>query len=421
MAFAEIENLLKQRMGLDAASIGPSAIARAVQERQASRRLENADAYWDCVRDSEVELQELIEAVIVPETWFFRDREVFVALARVVEAVRRLRDSGRVLRLLSLPCSTGEEPYSMAMALLADGVPDDGFRIDAVDISALAIDKARRGFYGRNSFRGNDLRFRDRFFDATEQGYRLQDRVKATVDFQRGNLFAPGFLPGAGRYHIVFCRNLLIYFDRPTQDRALAVLGQLLAPEGILFVGPAETGLLLQHGFASARLPLAFAFRKAPSAPEPAPTSGTALREARRRARAPVPMPPFPRRPPALPPIAAPPGRPRPAATALPAPSLDDAFRLADQGRLGEALRLCEAHVRLQGPSARSFQLMGLVHDATDHPRQAADCYRRALYLEPNHPEILAHLAVLLETQGDADGARRLHERLRRVQGRRGG
>src|SRR4029077_16565897 len=112
------------------------------------------------------------------------------------------------------------------------------------------------------SFRGQDLGFRDRHFDATAEGYRLSETVRRQVRFQQGNLFADDLLPGVAIYDVIFCRNVLIYFDRTTQDRALAVLNRLLHAKGVLFVAPAETGLPSSHGLASTNEPLAFAFRK---------------------------------------------------------------------------------------------------------------------------------------------------------------
>src|SRR6185295_15015300 len=163
------------------------------------------------------------------------------------------------LRLLSLPCSTGEEPYSMVMSLFDAGIPADAFRVDAVDISTRVIAQAGRGVYGKNSFRGKELAFRDRHFEPMVHGYRLNEAVRTPVHFQQGNLFAADFLPGAEIYDVVFCRNVLIYFDRSTQDRALRVLNRLLRDKGVLFVAPAETSLPASHGLVSTNEPLAFA------------------------------------------------------------------------------------------------------------------------------------------------------------------
>ena len=109
-------DFLKERIGLDVASVGEAIIERAVRQRSQALQGLSADQYWQRLQTSSEEQQALIEAVIVPETWFFRYPESFATLARL--AVTRLGEIKhmRALRILSLPCSTGEEPYSIAMA-----------------------------------------------------------------------------------------------------------------------------------------------------------------------------------------------------------------------------------------------------------------------------------------------------------------
>jgi chemotaxis protein methyltransferase WspC len=172
MTFARFEQLLERTMGLNAASIGAAAIERAVRARLAACKLEDADAgrYWQQVQRSPEELQALVEEVVVPETWFFRDPQAFAAMTHIITKEWLPAHASGVLRLLSLPCSTGEEPYTMAMALIDAGVPCDRFMIDAVDISGEALARARRGVYGGNSFRGQNLSFRDRHFERLERG-----------------------------------------------------------------------------------------------------------------------------------------------------------------------------------------------------------------------------------------------------------
>lgn len=425
------EPLLKAAMGLDAASIGSAAIQRAVRERFSACKLKDIHAYWDHLHASKTELQELIEAVIVPETWFFRDRGAFAALARLAQNEwPRSRPDG-VIRLLSLPCSTGEEPYSMVMALADSGLPLHRLHVDAVDISGRALAYAQHGVYTKNSFRGNDFGFRDRHFTpAPHHGHRLADAMRQPVHFLQGNLIDAHFLPGVEIYDVIFCRNLLIYFDRATQDHVVAVLARLLAANGFLFVGPSETALLQAHGFESAKMPMSFAFRKA----------GTVPRESKAHA---VPSPKrAPPRPKAVSPAPArPPRHDRPAGQKVGAikeavvqkqeavavkphsppaaktqPPLHEAEQLANQGKLAQAMEYCEKHVREHGPSAEAFSLMGLVHDAAGREQQAHQSYRRALYLEPTHHETLIHLAVLLEKQGDKAAAQVLYARAKRTQ-----
>ena len=409
---ADFENLLKVSIGLNAASIGPSAIERAVQERLAACNLGDRQAYWESLGVSDTELQELIDAVVVPETWFFRDSESFAALARLVREDWLQTPGDGVLRLLSLPCSTGEEPYSMAMALLDASIPADRFRVDAVDISTRALAQAARAVYGRNSFRGHELGVRDRHFEVTAQGYHVSDAVRQQVCLRHGNLFAADFLPGVEVYDVIFCRNVLIYFDRATQDRAIVVLTRLLKAKGVLFVAPAETALPSAQGFVSTNMPLAFAFRRAAAVRlKPKKTPHPVERpSARRPLTKPVPL----HRAPAT--SAAPAAASRTGLAVEKASDISEAMRLADQGHFVEAATCCAEHLRRHGPSGTAFYLMGLVRDATGNQHEAVSYYRKALYLEPNHGEAQIHLALLMEKQGDTAGAQVLRNRARRLE-----
>ena len=296
-ALEDFDRLLKQTMGLDIASIGASALERAVQERQRECSVDDTRAYLDRVRASKDELQALIETIVVPETWFFRDQAAFAALVRFVREEWLPTHADGCLRLLSVPCSTGEEPYSMAMALLDANVPPGRFRIDAIDICERSLAHARRGIYGKGSFRGDVTAYRERYFEPVAGGHALSGAVRPQVNFQQGNLLNAGFLPGADIYDVVFCRNLLIYFDRATQDQAVSVLDRLLTPKGILFAGSSESGVFVNHRFSSAKLPMAFAFRKGRPIAAPKPPanrhedSRTSLPAGRLRASAPVGLP----------------------------------------------------------------------------------------------------------------------------------
>jgi chemotaxis protein methyltransferase WspC len=400
MSISRLAGLLQRTIGLDAASIGTSAIERAVQTRRGVCNLATANLYWDLASSSEAELQRLVEEVVIPETWFFRDREAFAALTQYALEEWSQERTEEPRRLLSVPCSTGEEPYSMAMALLDAGLTAESFRIDAVDVSTRAIACAHEARFGRNSFRGADLGFRERHFERVGTDYRVADAVRRQVEFRQGNLFSGEGLPGVATYHAVFCRNLLIYFDRAGQDHAVRALRQLLAPGALLFVGPSESALLLSHDFVSMKMPLAFAFRERLQTEPTSPTI-VAVVGAPRGTRA------HPRR--GVPP------RERAASAAAPDAGLDSASALANQGRLAEAAKLCAAHLRTHTDSVPALHLMGLICSAQGDLATAAQHYRKALYLDPNHLDTLLHLGLLLEKQGDAPAARLLRERLQRA------
>lgn len=238
-----IEALLRQNIGLDANTIGYSTIARAVNQRMAACGLSDTNSYLIRLQTSTQELEELIENAIVPETWFFRDREPFVFLHRYAIADWWPKHPNGVLRVLSVPCSTGEEPYSIAIALLESGLTPKQFCIDAVDISKKSLIKARQGVYSKNSFRGENLAlpnftgttaaskngfsWRERYFEQTADGYQLCDLVKSKVNFIHGNLLERSFLIGKNSYDVIFCRNVLIYFDSSARERTVNILDRL--------------------------------------------------------------------------------------------------------------------------------------------------------------------------------------------------
>ncbi|MCU6618358.1 chemotaxis protein CheR [Achromobacter sp. 77] len=422
----EFSGLLKRRMGLDSGSIGQAAVERAVRHRMHAAGVDDEQDYLMRVQAWPDEMQQLIEAVIVPETWFFRYPESQVAMATL--ARERLFAPGcenRVLRVLSVPCSSGEEPYSIAMALLDAGVPAHRFQVDAVDISVRMVEFAQRAVYGRNSFRGGDLAFRDRHFSEVPEGHQLAARVRGQVRFQPGNLFDPNLLAGAAPYDFVFCRNLLIYFDMATQERAVQVLRRFAREDGLLFVGPAETSLLTGRRLPAVPLPRSFAFRATPApAPVESPTPARAplagqrpLVHAWTPPRRPVAQAPAPRLPVPHAAIADVPSA-QGAGQAAQA-SLREIAALADLGRVRDAMAQCQAHLDIHGASAEALHLQGLLLDAQGQSRQAQAAYRKALYLDPNHREALLHLAALVASDGDQEGARRLQARAARGEARR--
>ncbi len=403
----DIENLLRHSIGLHAATIGSSVVEHTVRSRMRRLGLGSHEDYLNLLRKSPAEWNHLVETMVVTETWFFREKPPFTGMVRlVVEEWLPAHPSG-VLRLLSLPCSSGEEPYSMAMALMDAGVPAGRFTIDSVDISRRALAFAQRAVYGKNSFRGADLDFRARHFRPVPSGYALNPAVKKQVRFWRGNMLHEDCLGETAVYDFIFCRNLLIYFDRPTQDKTLAKLHRLLAAGGVLFTAPAERPLALDNGFCAIHVPLAFACRKITRAASCLPdhrTAGAARTAGPAHGLTSGGLP-----------IEADGLRlPEPGSEGRPASGLDLARQLADEGRLAEAAELCESHLRARGVSAEAFYVLGLVRDAAGADAQAGEFYRKALYLEPGHGDTLRQWASLSERNGRPGHARILRERAER-------
>ncbi|MCY1537715.1 putative biofilm formation methyltransferase WspC [compost metagenome] len=187
--------------------------------------------------------------------------------------------------------------------------------------------------------------------------------------------------------------------------------------DGLLFVGPAETSLLTARRLPAVPIARSFAFRAQalpPPAAAPAPPAARPLVHSWTPPRRPVRQAPAPGLP--LPPAVAPAG---PAMEPDAQASLRRIAALADQGRVRDAMAQCRAHIDTHGASAEALYLQGLLQDAAGDARLAQAAYRKALYLDPTHREALLHLAALVASDGDHEGARRLQARAAREEARR--
>ncbi len=410
----KIENLLRKKIGLEAVSIGSNTIARVIHRRMEACGTREIETYFNLLQTSPEELEQLIEEAIVPETWFFRDRGPFVFLSQYVSSQWLLNNRGKMLRVLSVPCATGEEPYSIAIALMEAGLSCKNFTIDAVDISQKSLLKAKQGIYRQNSFRGMEQDFLKRYFTQIGNEYHLSDAVIRTVNFLQGNLLDPYFLIDKFAYDIIFCRNVLIYFDQTAIETTNLLLDRLLDRQGLLFVGHAETGQISSSLFEPVRYSFAFAFRKLqeektkkrkeavplkPAAPKaieakklPASEHFGVKTSAKKSDVSPIPN------------------------SQSNFPDLGAARRLADLGQLEAATAICETYLSQNRLSVEAYVLLGQVHQAAGKKEQAEQYFQRAIYLDPNCYEALIHLALLKESRGDIAGGAIIRQRIERLQ-----
>lgn len=417
-----VQALLRRVTGL---TVSKSMADRAVRQRMDLTGAADSEAYLGTI--SPDEMTQLVELVVVPESWLFRDPQAFYA---TVELVRERWARGRLTRIASIPCAGGEEPYSMAMALRDGGVPSQAFSIDAYDLSPACIERAQAGIYGRNAFRAQDVAFRERYFTPlTDGAYRINDALRTQITFRQGNLLQLDAAALAQPYDVLFCRNLLIYFDKPTTRAAIEKLSSLLADDGMLLAGYAEVPAFCQHGFAPLQYRQAFALKK--SAAVAAPGGLTA----------PAPLPVIAPRPRALrsvqrqPTVAdsartVTPVRPRaplpavgvaPAVSAAQSDLLAEARLLADRGQLREAGDRCHAHLVRHPDAAEAYFMLGMINELAGKMDLAEDYWRRCIYLQPDHYEALCHLSLLAERNGNHTAASTLKARAARIYQRRQG
>ena len=188
------------------------------------------------------------EALTTNESFFFRDGKPFDHLRRILPRLAAARPAMQRLRVLSAACSTGQEAYSIAMVADSLGL---GARLEVLgtDLSQEVVRRAREGVYSQFEVqRGLPVQMLVKHFRQEGSQWRISPALRAMVRFETGNLLAD--LRPLGSFDSIFCRNVLIYFDAPTKTRVLSALADRLAPDGVLYLGGAETVLGLTERFA---------------------------------------------------------------------------------------------------------------------------------------------------------------------------
>jgi chemotaxis protein methyltransferase WspC len=404
-----VAGLLARRVGLSPATLGRPPLAAAVATRRGACGLPTAADYLERLRADEGEFHSLVEELVVLESWFFRDVQPFECLRGFVEGRPE-----RPLRLLSAPCGTGEEPYSMALTLLGAGLRPDEFMIDALDLSRRALAQAAEGVYGPRSFRESVVWAVPvcwRYLRPEGEKFRVGHELRERVRFHEGNLADRGFLTGErGAYGVIFCRNLFIYFTAEARQTALTHLHRLLAEDGLLYLGHTEGRAALGSRFAPLALRYPFAFT-------PALSRNRESRIEDRGSNRPEPFTHSPHeresripRPSILDPRSSI-FDPQPSTHAT---NLEEARAAADAGRLEDAGELCETLARQRPPAAEALCLLGVVRQAQGRAEEAQRWFEQALYLDPRCREALVHLALLAERKGDREQAAHYRRRARR-------
>lgn len=217
------------------------------------------DQYCDLLRspDGETELQKLVDAISTNHTFFFREEQHFKFLQNqaMKELERDARSSAdRTFRVWSAACSSGEEPYSLAILLNEHPAMVDGmkWRVTATDISRDILQRAAAGVYDLSKIRNMpDAWFRTYFLlgqNNTAGKCRVRPELQKHIDFRNLNLFQQDYGLRMN-YHVIFCRNVMIYFDQESREKLVNRLFEHLVPGGYLMVGHSESLMSIRHGF----------------------------------------------------------------------------------------------------------------------------------------------------------------------------
>lgn len=244
-------------------------IDRRVADRMAATGDETFAAYFARLRSDGCELEAVTNAFTVNETYFYRELHQFRILSeRVLPEVIEGRTPGDRIRILSLPCSTGEEPYSIALWLLENWRMVDAYNIeiDGADIDTAALGAARAGRYGARALSKLPPRVLEDYFEPEHEGRRtIIPDLRESVSFFTANLVDRHSLSAHGLFDVIFCRNVLIYFDDAARRTVAENLYASLAPGGFLLLGHTESMTRLDDRFLTRRLNDGVVYQRPPS------------------------------------------------------------------------------------------------------------------------------------------------------------
>ncbi len=349
------------------------------------------------------EIDGLAVQLTIGETYFFREEEFLCCLGESI--FPELLAAHGSIRIWSAGCATGEEPYSLAI-MLDRLAPGSDATILATDINPVSLAKARAGTYGAWSFRTTSPALRDRYFRETRPGrWTIDPNIRRRVTFRALNLAAP--IDDVAPMHLILCRNVLMYFSPQRQADVVAAFRRSLVPGGWLLAGASEMSISAFSIFENVQ------------------RSGCTLYRNSGEIRGSVPVIPI-----------APMNPPRPPRVEIPVvvspeeieqslrisdaveDKLENARRLADQRRLGEAELSCRQALEAHRTHAISHYLLGVIQNEKGEDGEALESLRRAVYLDPDF--VVAHFALanLASSRGRrADAERHLRNAMTALHG----
>ncbi len=380
-------------------------LAEVARERQLARRFPELAAY---VRELaagrlEEEWRNLLSAITVKESYFFRTPQHFHALAeQVIPQLARARQATRTLRLWSAGCARGEEPATLALVLAEhELLAGWSWSVLATDVDEEALAQARLGLYSQRAVAGVPEPLKTRYFTPQGELWLFSPGLRQRITFRLLNLVAEPFPPFPQPFDVIFLRNVLIYFRLSSQQRVLAQMAKVLAEDGYLFLGPAETVWQVSDRFEPVDLGDCFAYRKR-AHPSPQPPARQLTQASR---------PPLPPSPKARAPLRDVPPPPAPTPALRPGP-LAEAVQYLAAGQLPEAQAAVRQALAANPADAQAYALEGILQEVLGNLQAAVCAFRAALYLEGDLYQARLLLAHNLRRLGQTSRARAEYRQL---------
>ncbi len=264
---AEICAIIYKRSGMVFGETKRYYIERRVTDLIAQRQASSVQGYISLLRSDLRESEFLINSFTVNETYFYREQHQLACLSNsILPDIVRFKAPGERIRIWSMPCSSGEEPYSIAIWLLENWPLVDAYNIEIVgsDIDTAILRQAVDGSYGERSLSRLSNDILARYFEPEQDRQRrLIADLRESVHFAKGNIVDQNSLSPLGRFDVIFCRNLLIYFDDAARETAARNLHALLYDGGYICLGHTESMSRISETFEPVRFPDAIVYREA--------------------------------------------------------------------------------------------------------------------------------------------------------------
>lgn len=265
--FGRFRDYIHQHSGIFLEEQKSDSLRISLITRATRFSFDSLSEYYEMLVKDEEEFKELMNLVTINETSLFRFPQQFEALKKsiVPEIIEGKSGLNRQFRVWSAGCSTGEEPYTIAMTLLDSGLEGLGYKIEVMgtDVSTNALLRAKQGVYPARGLLSVPSSVSSRFFEPTPHGHRVTDRVRKHVTFQYHNLIKEPYpLALMGNWDVIFCRNVTIYFRLESTRRVVDNFYESLNPGGYLFIGHSETLTSISDRFEPVEVGGVFLYRK---------------------------------------------------------------------------------------------------------------------------------------------------------------
>lgn len=249
--FEKIRLLAYEHFGLDLHNGKQGLVSARLGKKLRELGLKSFQAYYDYVKADRTgaALEAMVDQLTTNHTSFFREPRHFEFLRKTVYPALHTRSQ---IHIWSAACSSGEEPYSIAMSMLEEAPQEAGYKvkIKATDISTRVLEKAKNGVYPAERFEGIPISIMQRYLlkgqNAAANTYRFKREVRSMIEYGHLNLMEK--LPDGPLYSVIFCRNIMIYFDKPTQQSLVQRLTEHIEDGGYLFIGHSESLNSISHG-----------------------------------------------------------------------------------------------------------------------------------------------------------------------------